>query len=201
MVGLQTIIDGLDLIRQSLIPGILALNGSISGNATLVSNRKTVNQIYLECIASGTHALSASQQNALWVVAIQCPKEGGEAVLQARAVYSQLVTPTEFDDELLCYTAARGVLNERNDSTIVDHNLRLTIIPNPSKDRFTVHVQSLQFGSPLLLKIVDSSGKQIKEFSVQNGDMVTHNLPSGIYFCHAFMSEKFVDQVKLIILP
>jgi hypothetical protein len=201
VTSLQTIIDGIELIRQGLIPGVLTLNGSISGSSILASNRKTVNQIYLECIASGTHVLSTYQQNALWAVAIQCPKEGGEAVLQARAIYSQLVAPTEFDDELLCNSAARGIINERSDATIVEQDLKLSIIPNPSKDRFTVLVQGLQVSSPILLKIVDASGKQLKELSALNGDMVTHNLLPGIYFSQVFISEKFVDQAKVIVLP
>lgn len=200
IVGLQNILNGLNSIQQSMISSILTLNQSLPSEAILVANRKTVNQIYLESVASDIFLLNTNQQNALLAVALQCPKEGGEAVLQARAMYSQLVENIIFDDEVLCNGAARGSSNERSSSPMIKPNFKVSLVPNPSNDRFALFMSSLPIGTSLILKVCDANGKMVKELSIFNGEVVLHSFSPGFYFCHIYVNDEIADVVKLIII-
>ncbi len=199
MVNLQNLTEGLTTAQQAKVPSILALNQSLSISTTLVSNRKTVNQIYLESIALGVFTLDAAQQNALLGVATQCPKLGGDAVLQARELYTRLVRDTIFDDEVLCETGARGRGTESEVLGMQPRN-KVLLVPNPTLDHFTLRFSGLPISTPITVRIFDTSGKGYKELIVHNGEILSHSFAPGLYFCHVYIGEEIADIIKLVVI-
>ncbi|MBC7778134.1 MAG: T9SS type A sorting domain-containing protein [Phycisphaerae bacterium] len=192
---IESLKKGVKSAQQGKVPDILALNKNLIASGLLVANRKTVNEIYLESIALDIFVLHADQEIALLEVASQCPKVGGEAVLQARILYARLVAPSYFDDGFLCQ-------NDGNTLSVTTAQARFeaTLAPNPSYDQFTLQVSGLPMGSNMRLKITNPNGKHLKEFRVQHGETITHALSSGLYFCYVFVGEELVEVVKLVVV-
>ncbi len=174
---------------------ILALNKNLVASGTLVANRKIVNQIYLESTASDIFTLNADQQKTLLALASQCPKIGGEAVLQARMLYARLVATTYFDDGVLCQNNG-NITNVTNAAS----QYKASLAPNPSYNQFALQVSGLPSGSNLLLKITHPNGETLKELMFQNGETIAHVLPSGFYFCYVYVGRALADVLKLVVV-
>jgi len=192
---MESLKKGLAAAQQAKVPEIFALNASILAVNPLVANRKTVNQIYLESIASDIYALNQRQKNTLMALASQCPKTGGEAVLQARLLYVQLVAPLHFDDGLLCQSdgSTPNVFMEQN-------RFKTTLTPNPSSDHFTLRASGLPIGSDMTVKITSTNGSLVQELRIQNGAPMAHTLSTGLYFCNVIIEGKLVEVLKLVVI-
>jgi hypothetical protein len=199
MINFQDMTDALTTTQQSMVPNILALNQSLQTPTPLVSNRKIVNQIYLESIASAIFSLDIVQQNTLFSVASQCPKLGGDAVLQARELYSRLVTRTVFNDDILCDLQARGTSRDHA-SFDRQPKFKVHLVPNPSYDHFTLFVSSLPLSTPLTIKVTDINGRDLNELDVHNGEVLSQHYSPGLYFCHVYANGQLVEIAKLVVV-
>lgn len=193
--------DDAEAALAAEIPGILALNNSIASSNTWVANRKTVNRIYLETIASGIDTATQYQISDLLAIANQCALEGGDAVLQARAVYNALAEePLMFNDMEICDLG----VGERSDKSVAvqTHTAhKVNTVPNPARDAFVLTVQGVNPGETLRLQIWDADGILEKELLVTNGAIVPTPFNPGLYFCRVYVGEEPADVVKLVIIP
>ncbi|MCW5922879.1 MAG: hypothetical protein KIS77_11080 [Saprospiraceae bacterium] len=192
--------DNAEAALAAEIPGILALNNSIASSDTWVANRKTVNRIYLEAIASGVDTATQQQISDLLAVANQCALEGGDAVLQARAIYNALAEePLMLNDMEICELG----VGERSDKSVAGQNHtahQVSIAPNPARDVFTLWVQGVEPGEMLRLQVLNANGVLEKELLVANGAAIPSAFNPGLYFCRVYVGEEPADVLKLVII-
>lgn len=194
----QALMANIQSAQRSWVPGIAALNNSITATDVLTANRKTVNTIYLQTIAVGNYVLSTAQQNSLWSVAAQCAKAGGNAVLQARAMYAQLVDQTLFDEAAACSPQRSAARSTTPPKTSL---YKAQLVPNPAQDRFAVQVNGAVPGAEVRVKISALNGRVVKEATVQNGNVLAYSFQLGMYICQVFIGDELADTLKLIIIP
>lgn len=184
------------------IPEIITMNNSIVSSDIWTTNRKTVNRIYLETIASGIDTATQQQIEDLLAVANQCALEGGDAVMQARAIYCVLAeVPLMLDDMEICDLG----IGERSDKItpgqIPTVHRKVNVIPNPARDAFVLTVERVNPGAMLRLQVLNANGVLEKELLVANGNLVHSSFNPGLYFCRIYIGEEPVDVVKLVIIP
>jgi hypothetical protein len=196
----QLLMDNVLQLQQSLVPSIASLNNSIAYGSILVNNRKTFNRVYLETVALGNYTTTQAQRNDLLAVASQCFLIGGNSVLSARALYSLLVEPLHINDETLCGGQLRPETDRRN-AELLAKRYRASIIPNPSQNQFSVHVEGVLTDAMLRLQIVSSNGILVNDCLLQNGQVLSHAFAPGFYFCRIYVGDKLADVVKLVIIP
>lgn len=181
------------------VSGILTQNNSISPSNTWVINRKTVNRIYLETLALGIDTATVQQKNDLLAVANQCLLEGGDAVLQARAMYNGFAAePLVIDDSDICTLG-----NPRQQSTkpLERVSYQTTLIPNPARDAFTLTVKGINLGEMLRLQVLNANGIVEKDLRLANGSIVSAAFKPGLYICRVYVGEEPADVVKLVVIP
>lgn len=196
----QTLLDNEQQSRLSKVPNILAQNNAVTSGSVLVNNRKIVYRIYLETFAAGIDSLTLAQRGDLLGVATQCFLEGGDAVLLARRLYNQTSEPIAFDNTDFCGGQQRPVSSQHAVSS-PQSGYRVSVTPNPAKDRFTVLVQGTAAGALLRIKVTALNGKLIHQSTVQNGEVLVCSFTPGLYLCQVFVGEEPVDVVKIIVLP
>ncbi|MBX7183414.1 MAG: right-handed parallel beta-helix repeat-containing protein, partial [Bacteroidia bacterium] len=77
-------------------------NSSINVTQVYESNAKTVADIYIRTVAVGVDTIGEADKAALEEIIWQCPKSGGHAVYQARALYYLVNDSIIFNDSLFC---------------------------------------------------------------------------------------------------
>jgi hypothetical protein len=197
---LQQITDVLNDNTTAKVSEILLLINNINSDNDLIKNRLLINRIYLETFASDNFTLSENQSNELLSVASQCYYIGGDAVLEARAMYSSLVKPLEINDEKLCGSIAEGRNSnafEKQISEVYD----VKILPNPSKDRISIFVEGILPDAKIHLQVFDINGKKVKEMDALNGESISSQLNVGIYFCRITIGDTKTQPVKFTIIP
>ena len=78
-------------------------------------------------------------------------------------------------------------------------NNAVSIFPNPAKDKFTVMIPENQINSEL--KLTDILGKNVKTIPLKHSrtNIMTEELPSGIYFVSIIKNGKVLSIKKLIL--
>ncbi len=161
-----------DVIRETIaqmkefrIANSLDDNSEIPVSDLYDENESTVNQIYLETVASGHYELSGSQILQLFAVAEQCPFSGGPSVYKARSLYNLTDPTADWDDDAICIL--NGIQPRKRKLEI-----QYTIFPNPTTGIVSMKY-SLSDGEKGLLNIynvlgvllsssvLNSEGKQI----------------------------------------
>ncbi len=180
---------------------VLRQNEAIAADNEWTSNRKTVNRIYLETMLRPTYTATPQQMTKLLSLARQCMLSGGEAVLEARALYNSFAEmPLAFNDADICErdtpVGETATIQER---TKVAY--QASILPNPARDRFTVQLQGTAPDAMLRVQITGMNGAILKEMILQNGSMLPINCLPGLYFCRIYVGEMLADVVKLVIVP
>jgi len=194
------LMDTVHTLQQGLVPNIAALNNSVPYGSILTNNRKTLNRIYLETVALGNYAATQAQGGDLSAVASQCFLIGGDAVLQARALYAELVAPLQINDDLLCGGQLRPEVDNRSTEQTVT-KYKASIVPNPAQDQFSVHVEGAAVNAMLRVQVVAANGKVLRDATVQNGQVLAHAFAPGFYVCHIYVGEELADVVKLVVVP
>jgi len=177
---------------------IIGQNATIPDTNLLVANRKTLNRIWLETLASDNYNATQSQLDDLLTIALQCYYEGGDAVLQARALYGALAQPLALDDVLICY----GGGEERSPikaEKVTDFKVK--VVPNPAKDRFSVQASGVPEGAWLHVQIADLNGKILKDARVRNGEVLAYAFAPGLYICRVLADDAPAKVVKFIVVP
>jgi hypothetical protein len=186
------------LILPTLFAVVLGLNAGIPATDALVANRKALNRIWLETLASGNYNATQGQLDDLLAVAEQCFLEGGDAVLQARALYGALAQPLSFDDISIC----GGEIEERNQRDLkVQSAFAVKVVPNPAKDQFSVQASGVPEGAWLHVQIADLNGKILKDTRIRNGEVLAYAFAPGLYVCRALADDASYKVVKFIVLP
>jgi len=184
------------------IPSILALNKADAADDTWVANRKTANRIYLETVASGVDTATQQQISDLLAVARQCALEGGDAVVQARAIYNILSEePLMFNDLEICDQGVDERSYKIAPGQMPTARHKVSVVPNPARDVFVLTVQGVNPGEILRLQIWDVNGILEKELLVTNGAAIPSVFIPGLYFCRVYVGEEPADVVKLVIIP
>lgn len=196
----QSLSDSLYQVQLSRVPSLMALNNGVLSNDVLVNNRKVVNRIFLETLASGNYTATETQLNDLLTVAGQCFLEGGDAVLQARALYSAFAQPLQIDDITICgYQGEER--STKGTGMGASGSYEIKVMPNPAKDRISFLVPGASPDAVFFVQIFDLNGKMVKELNVRNGEVLTHAFSPGLYFCRAHIYEDPVQTAKFIIVP
>lgn len=200
--NLHNLIDSLYYSRIGKVSDILSLNNTIEEVSTLVSNRKFFTQIFLETIASDVLELTGLQKDLLLSIAMQCPNEGGDAVLQARSLYNLLDTYTVFNDEELCSNSlGRNNLKHNKDFRKSEYS-KIDIAPNPSRGQFRIKINNTNIDrdEKIEVNISDISGKSVASFMTSNNEIISLPFPPGLYFCQININNEVSKTMKLVIV-
>ncbi len=128
-----------DVIRETIaqmkefrIANSLDDNSEIPVSDLYDENESTVNQIYLETVASGHYELSGDQILQLFSIAEQCPFSGGPSVYKARSLYNLSDPTADWDDDAICIF--NGIQPRKRNA----ENL-YNLFPNPSTGVVTLN--------------------------------------------------------------
>ena len=209
--NIETILTTLASARKVKVTVTKQNNTAVYTNTVFEDNQRTVNDIYLNTIASTEDVtVSETQAAILEYIAGQCPLTGGNAVFQARALYA-LVSEKDFDDEILCggnapmeafigYDEEVSIFPEDSKEEIESVQSFL-VYPNPANDEIIIEF-SLD-SKPKLIVLFDAFGKQVyKIIPDESGSHIinTSDVNSGIYFLKLFIEGKRTDFTKKIII-
>lgn len=177
---------------------IIGQNATIPDTNMLIANRKALNRIWLETLASGNYNATQSQLDDLLDIALQCYYEGGDAVLQARALYGTLAQPLDLEDALIC----TGGGEERSQvKTGKAAGFSVKVVPNPTKDRFSIQATGVPTDALMRLQIVDLNGKILKDTRIRNGEVLAYAFAPGLYVCRVLAGDAPARVVKFIVVP
>ncbi len=196
----QLLMDNVRMTQQGLVPAITALNNSVPSGDIRVNNRKTLSRIYLETVAVDNFVTTQAQRNDLIAVANQCFLTGGDAVLQARALYAVLVAPLLISDDLLCAGQQRLEADSRNAEQTATR-YKASIVPNPAQDQFSVQVEGAAANAMLRVQVIAPNGNIVRDASIQNGQVLSHAFAPGLYICRIYIGKELANVVKLVIIP
>ena len=185
--------------RSTQVDSIKADNAALNAITNIANNEKIVNDIYLSTIAKSIYSFNKAQKDALFVIAMQCPMLGGNAVFRARALLALINNEMLFDDRATCNCAGISIRKANKDK----HTSTSSIYPNPANQTATLtfHFKEQQTGK---LLISNSVGQLIASFSLNGANdrynFSTEGFTSGIYYCRIVSNEEYSENLKLIII-
>ena len=159
-------------------------NAAIPASYLFELNEQSVNDIFLNTIASGIYSFDSLQQATLESIAFQCPLTGGTAVFRARGLLS-LVADYDFGDDVVnCQEAGNRSVNGSLEQ--IENEGGLRVYPNPASAEITVVLPNGSDGDYTRLQLLDVSGKLVREVRTSQQASIRLNvseLPRGIYLC------------------
>ena len=174
-------------------------NNNITDSLLLETNKKTVNDIFLNTVAKGIIEFDAQEMSDLQSIAFQCPLTGGSAVYEARSLLT-LEMDTVYDDNLLC-AGAQGMRRNDNLTTANDYE-GFHLYPNPAQDRVTLLMPSDILNGKMVL--MNAQGAVVKELRLKEKShsaiINTNHLVEGIYLLNVFDNNRKVYSEKLVIV-
>ena len=176
-------------------------NASIAPTNVIETNRKSVNEIYINTWANNIFEFDPLQISALTEIANQKPIEGGDAVYSARVLLN-----LEIHDELTG-SSKMEIRGLDSGEDIIERTRSFygigKIYPNPLKDEATIDYQ-LEDNQIGIVEIYNVIGKRIAAYNLnasQNHLVInTAGVESGIYICKAVVNGKAVYADKLVII-
>jgi hypothetical protein len=170
----------------------LQINNLIIPVNTIESQKKTVNNIYLQTIVNN-QIISFSDSITLFNIANQLPFYGGEAVYSARVILG--LDPTNLNLDYV-----KGP-DKPNDNFINSNKVR--VYPNPAINSINIVFETL-IDKNAIFELYDFSGKQILNTTIKaNTTFSTINLnevKAGIYYYNLFTNNETLAKNKLVIL-
>ena len=124
--------------------------------------------------------------------------EGGDAVLQARALYGAFAQPLELDDVFIC-TGGGEERSQVKPGKVSGFSVK--VVPNPSKDRFAIQAMGIPADALMHLQVVDLNGKTIKDTHIRNGEVLAYSFAPGLYVCRVSAEGTSTQTVKFIVVP
>ena len=187
------------ILAQRLIDAdaVAVQNSNIIDSLLLETNKKVVNDIYLNTVAKDSIEFDATQLADLQSIAGQCPLIGGSAVYEARSMLS-LVQDSIYDDALSCSVQGYRVNDDKGATQING----FALFPNPAKDQVTLIVpDDISTGQVIFANAQGTIvlQKEITEES-QRMEIGTGQLARGIYLLNVFDKGKNIFSEKLIIV-
>ena len=185
-------IQNLDYVQAT------AYNNSIVPANIIEQNQQTFNAIYLTHNDS-TAIYSAEDSTNLNAIAVQCPMEGGNAVVQSRnllmSIQNRIIEFTNDCDISIPISRQVVVLEEDT------HNMKL--YPNPNNGNMTLECNLLE-NETGTLDIYDVTGKLIQTYKLaENSKIVIINaqsLPAGLYLYQINVNGREIIKEKLTIV-
>ena len=172
----------------------IQLNNALPADAIYESNRKTVNEIYLQTLAQNIVTLTPTQLAQVSAIAHQCVFEGGAAVLDARLLY-QLYETKAFVDDTLCSDSSQQRTSYLAQSVIQ----AVTLQPNPA-DKL---VQIIGLGEGTLENIriqLNSVHGQTRTIRLTQTFFSVADLPAGVYFCAIWNGDILLSTQRLLVI-
>ncbi|MEI6821385.1 MAG: T9SS type A sorting domain-containing protein [Bacteroidota bacterium] len=162
----------------------------VVGDDFINSNRKIVDNIYLDTWASGIYDFTDDQYNTLYAIATLTPYAGGNAVYTARVMLN--LDPTDLNLEY----AKPPVHNQ----PIITENT-VKVYPNPAHKQFTIEFKDVINNA--LIEVYGSMGNLVltdnmKGVYIKNIDV--SNLIDGFYFYKITINGTKFSSGKLTIL-
>lgn len=166
-------------------------------------NMKTVNRIYLKYFAAMNFAVDSADSTALKNVADQCYIEGGAAVIEARSLYYSLTGNFSLQVDTNC---PGNMFKNEQEVTVfanpaIESDYRFRMYPNPVNNQHTIVIESTHEGD---VEFTDNLGRRILQAKFFQGytpiNFVTQQLPSGVYYYNAKLSNSVIEKGKLILL-
>ncbi len=192
LTALVHVQQGLDAVA------VISQNDNIANSFLLESNKKTVNDIYLNTLGKGIVELDSLQVVDLSNIALQCPLTGGSAVYEARSLL-ELVQDMVYDDGGLCNRAQGRTAKEE---TVISDIEGFYVYPNPAKEQVKLLVPDEFLGGEIVLS--NSYGSVIHRKNIEEDNSLTllqtGHLSSGIYQVVVFEKGKKVFTKKLVIV-
>ena len=185
-------------IEPSPTDGIISQNAAVTTSLIFETNKKTVNDIYLNTVAKGIIEFTPSQLTDIESIAFQCPLTGGSAVYEARSLL-MLQMDTIYDDNLLC---AGAQSMRRNDETASVAKSGFHLYPNPAKDQVTLLMPNEVLAGKVVL--INAQGALVSELKLKEKSRTavinTGQLVEGIYLLNVFDGNRKVHSEKLVIV-
>ncbi|MBL7888092.1 MAG: T9SS type A sorting domain-containing protein [Bacteroidia bacterium] len=133
---------------------------------------------------------------------MQCPLEGGNAVWQARVLYSTIENEwIEFADN--CNTAVRQMTVENTPTAETTMDKRFKLYPNPNNGQMVLEY-TIEETDNAVLAIYDLTGKKINTYMIngKNKSLLVNEdqLEAGIYSYQITINDKLVKKDKLVII-
>ena len=150
----------------------------------------------------GVNTLGDRDKAALEEIIWQCPKSGGHAVYQARALYHLVNDSLIFNDSLFCSNG----FSLRREAPISTTNNTLQqavkMYPNPT-DRNVIFQFDLPLENEVNVYIWDVTGRIAERFSFGKGtinkQVLLSNCKAGLYFVNISDGSQSIFKEKLVI--
>lgn len=185
-------------IKQGFYAVAGNLNNWVSSYSQIENNQKFMNELVLKNELG--QPLSSSDTVNLLDIAMQCKIAGGNAVLQARAMYCAITHQFRpFEDNCINFSGARmsTFQNQNKDAIFFE------LYPNPAVEEFEINykipnVERSEF------KIFDVTGHEFKSYPIRNSfgkmSIVTSSFPQGVYLCCLYNKNVQLEYKKLVII-
>jgi hypothetical protein len=183
--------------RMSSAASWLATNNAITVVEEYEQMQQQVNAVALENIANGATELTTAQRNLLTPIANACPRLGGQAVYQARALLNDQAV---YDDGVLC-TQATPL---KQPITKESHEMAFKLYPNPAANGYTMVEFEQNAPSNGSVILIDALGRVVLTQKFEEGDssiaLFLDGLPAGLFQltieCGKLNSTKMLNNLK-----
>ena len=180
----DSLLDLIQTARTVEAAQLAAQNAAIPASYLFEVNEQTVNDIFLNTIASGVYSFDSLQQTTLETIAYQCPLMGGTAVFRARGLLS-LVDDYDFGDDVVnCQEVGNRSADGSSANEMEEGSL--LIYPNPASTVINVILPKGSNGDYSRLQLLDVSGMVVREVQTPEQTslrMDVSELPRGVYLC------------------
>ena len=150
----------------------------------------------------GVNTLGDRDKAALEEIIWQCPKSGGHAVYQARALYHLVNDSIIFNDSLFC---SNGFSLRQEAPLSKSNNLLeafIKMIPNPAEKSVNFQL-NLPLDNAADIYIWDIMGRIVEKTSIEKGNLnkvvALPNCKSGLYFVNIIVGNQSIFKDKLIV--
>jgi Secretion system C-terminal sorting domain len=160
-------------------------------------NAQTVLDIHLNTLSKGNTNLTSAQMNSIAQIAAQCPENGGDAVIWARAIYAGLTNH---------FIHGSGCVSGRSaDLTASNSDEKVLLFPNPTNGQFTVVFgteKTTDIPLEYHLEAFTTTGiKLLNEFTTSNSlDLNLSNTSSGLIFLKIWKNNTLLEVKRLTII-
>lgn len=178
------------------------LNNSVSPTNIPEQNQKIVNTLLLARLQNPSYNYTEGDISTLYSLAKQCHLSGGEAVMQARALYNNIKNQSElFTDECVTNVSAARKINEEIENVRLQEDTEVKVYPNPNNGKLTVELK-VSTVENCNLQIYSASGNLVFS-SILTESVSTNNidaLANGIYYYIVLENGKVIKRDKLVII-
>lgn len=186
----------LKIQKLQVVSQLFSTNESVLPTNVMEENDKLVNRIYLQSYAVDTTIITPGQLDTLLIIAGQCPQEGGEGVLRARALYSTVVQGSWFSDDYCTNNP-----NERKSFNAEESNSEVLVVsPNPTSSSATIRIKNPS-SENTTIEVFNGVGILVKIYNVEaNVNQIKVNLsdlPSGLFYLNLMDEKGRIGNTKL----